>query len=47
MNIYLTNLPTKDNFHKINLKPKNIKINKKNNILSNHIKSKSKFDIKL
>ena len=47
MNINLTNLPSKDNFHKINLKHKNLKINKKNNILSNHIKSKSKFDIKL
>ena len=49
MNIYLTNLPSKDNFHKINIKPKNIKITKKNNILLNHnrVKSKSKFDIKL
>ena len=49
MNIYLTNLPSKDNFHKINIKPKNIKITKKNNKLLNHnrVKSKSKFDIKL
>ena len=47
INILLTNLPIKDNFNKIKLKHKDKKINKKNNILLNHIKSKSKFDIKL
>lgn len=47
MNKYLTNLPSIDNNHKINLKYKKIKINKKNKLFSNHAKSKSKFDIKL